>query len=178
MSDQDKNQASENAEESGPQLDPAVEQAISQVRQEYQGDIIDARYLGLHELVFTISADQIVEFCQFIIAKGWWHLSTITGQDLGEDIQMLYHFNADEPPAVTVVTSVPKATASIKSITPQIPAATMYEREIYDLLGVVFEGHPKPERLVLSDDWPDDVFPAPHRGDGETGRTRQGSEGH
>ena len=47
----------------------------------------------------------------------------------------------------------------IAAITNAVPAATLYEREVNDLFGVVFEGHPKPERLVLPDDWPQGVYP-------------------
>ncbi len=136
-----------------------AEQTINIVRQEYQGDIQDAGTMGLHEVVFTVPAGDIVAFATYVLNRGWWHLATISGQDLGEVIQLLYHFNANEPPSVTIKTSVPKAAPKIASITPAIPAATMYEREVHDLLGVQFEGHPKLARLVLSDDWPDDVFP-------------------
>jgi NADH-quinone oxidoreductase subunit C len=34
-----------------------------------------------------------------------------------------------------------------------------YEREVYDLLGVKFRGHPNLRRLVLSEDWPEDAHP-------------------
>ncbi|MHC5035633.1 MAG: NADH-quinone oxidoreductase subunit C [Planctomycetota bacterium] len=33
------------------------------------------------------------------------------------------------------------------------------EREMNDLLGIVFEGHPDPRRLILADDWPEGVYP-------------------
>ena len=45
------------------------------------------------------------------------------------------------------------------SITPDIPNAGWSEREFQDLLGFKFEGHPKPKRLILADDFPDGVYP-------------------
>ncbi|MRR08830.1 Fe-S-binding domain-containing protein, partial [bacterium] len=47
----------------------------------------------------------------------------------------------------------------LPSITPVIAGANWSEREIRDLLGVEFDGHPDPRRLVLSDDWPQGVHP-------------------
>ncbi len=48
---------------------------------------------------------------------------------------------------------------SVPSITPVIKGANWSEREIRDLLGVEFPGHPDPRRLVLADDWPQGVYP-------------------
>ncbi len=135
------------------------EAAIEKVRREYAGEIVETSQFGLHEVAITVPAGEIVAACKFVAANGWWHLSTISAQDLGEELELLYHFNGDQPPSVTVRTRVPKAAANIASITPELPAATIYEREVYDLFGVVFEGHPNPARLLLPDDWPDGVFP-------------------
>ncbi len=48
---------------------------------------------------------------------------------------------------------------SVPSITPLMPAANWAEREAMDLLGIRFEGHPEPYRLILPDDWPEGVYP-------------------
>lgn len=40
-----------------------------------------------------------------------------------------------------------------------LPGANWAEREIQDLLGIPLKNHPDPRRLVLSDDWPEDVHP-------------------
>jgi len=39
------------------------------------------------------------------------------------------------------------------SITPDIPGANWYEREVFDLFGVRFAGHPDLQRIMLPDDW-------------------------
>ncbi len=47
----------------------------------------------------------------------------------------------------------------VPSVTPLMPAANWAEREAKDLVGIGFEGHPEPFRLVLPDDRPSGVFP-------------------
>lgn len=56
-------------------------------------------------------------------------------------------------------TEIDPADPRVDSITPIIPGAGWSEREMRDMLGVVPEGHPDPRRLVLPDDWPDDLYP-------------------
>ncbi len=85
-------------------------------------------------------------------------LSALTGVDLGKTIELMYHI-WNHGKIVTVRTEVTKENPRINTITDLIPGANFHEREVADLLGVTFEGHPNPKRFVLPDNWPDNVFP-------------------
>ncbi len=85
-------------------------------------------------------------------------ISAITGVDLGEAIELMYHVRTHGI-IVTIRTEVPREDARIKSITDLIPGANFHEREVADLFGVTFEGHPNPRRLILSENWPKNLFP-------------------
>ncbi len=39
------------------------------------------------------------------------------------------------------------------SLTPSVPGANWYERELFDLFGIQFEGHPNLKRIMLPDEW-------------------------
>jgi formate hydrogenlyase subunit 5 len=85
-------------------------------------------------------------------------LTAITGIDLGANIGVLYHIRLSDG-FVTVRAELPKENAKIATITDLIPGAAFHEREVTDLLGVYVEGHPSPGRLLLSENWPENVFP-------------------
>ncbi len=60
---------------------------------------------------------------------------------------------------VVLLGSVSPEDPGYPSLTPEVPCADWYEREIQDLLGLVPVGHPEPRPLVLYDDWPSGEFP-------------------
>lgn len=87
------------------------------------------------------------------------HLMTITGVDLGQDIELLYHFTRDGRTAVTVGFKVSKDNPSVETIVDLVPGAVLYEREVHEMLGVDFEGHLGMMPLILPEEWPEGVYP-------------------
>ena len=86
------------------------------------------------------------------------HLSTITGVDLGEEIEVIYHLDKSGI-ILSVKTTTPKSQPSLPTVTDLIPGAPLYEREVHELLGVTFDGHPGLSRLVLPEGWPPGLYP-------------------
>lgn len=89
---------------------------------------------------------------------GCRHLSTITGLDKGDTFEILYHF-ASPAANINLRTEILKAAPRIESVTPVIPGAVLYERELQDMFGVVIEHIPDPRPLVVPDDWPAGNYP-------------------
>ena len=94
------------------------------------------------------------------------HLSTISGVDVGDAIEVVYHLSrggADLPAKAGIELSLKvrlsRDEPSLPTLTDVIPGSVLYEREVHDLLGVVFEGHPDLSPLVLPEGWPAHVKP-------------------
>jgi len=120
---------------------------------------------GPRTTVLTVQPDKVVEACKGVSSlPGWYHLSTITGMDLGQDIAILYHFWQGRR-FVQVRTQVPKSAPRLKSISGDVAAGVIYEAEIQDVLGVSFEGNPfLGKRLILPDAYPSDAPPPLQKG--------------
>ena len=85
-------------------------------------------------------------------------LSTISAYQEAENIFIVYHFMITEG-VINVRTVVPLAEPRLPSITPGLPAAILYEREIQDILGVSFGEIIDGRRLILPEQWPQGVYP-------------------
>ncbi|MDR9452028.1 MAG: NADH-quinone oxidoreductase subunit C [Acidimicrobiia bacterium] len=48
---------------------------------------------------------------------------------------------------------VPADDPTVPSLVPVYPGANFFEREVFDLFGIIFEGHPDLTRILLPDDW-------------------------
>ena len=122
---------------------------------------------GPKTTVISVPPDRVVEACKGVSSfPGWYHLSTITGIDLGQDIAILYHFWQGKR-FVQVRTQIPKSAPRLASISGALSAGTLYEAEIQDLLGVAFEGNPfLGKKLLLPDAYPPDA-PPPLRKDAD-----------
>lgn len=87
-------------------------------------------------------------------------LSTISAVEHASFLELVYHFTfCEQGVLVNVRVELEKDRLEAPSITPTIKGANYIEREIRDLFGVEFEGHPEPKRLILPDSWPEGVHP-------------------
>jgi NADH:ubiquinone oxidoreductase subunit C len=108
--------------------------------------------IPLDETFLTLPPRAIRPAVQLLIEQfGLRHLSTITGEDTGDEIVLLYHFWDGR--GLTLRTTLPREGAHVATLTDLIPGAAFYEREVAEMLGVVFDGHADPRRLLLPDDW-------------------------
>ena len=105
-----------------------------------------------------IDPSRLKDVIRTLKQEGFTHLSAITGLEVEDGIELLYHLSRGRV-ILTLSVKIPSDVAVVQSITDVIPGAALYEREIHDLLGVEFEGHPELKRLILPDDWPEGSHP-------------------
>lgn len=118
------------------------------------GQTFEARAMPVDEIIVETPADCLEEVVAVLHGTfSVYHLSTITGQDRGAELELLYHFWHQH--GVTLRVTLPREEARIRTLTDAIPGAGFYEREVGEMLGVSFDGRQGPEHLLLPDDWKD-----------------------
>jgi membrane-bound hydrogenase subunit beta len=123
------------------------------------GKAIEVANPSLRRIFITVaSGDLTATVTALRDQMSYSYLATITGLDDKDDYEILYHFG-DPNGSLSVRTRIPKTAPRIASITPIIPGAILYEREIQDMFGIIVENIPDPRPLVLPEDWPPGNFP-------------------
>jgi Ni,Fe-hydrogenase III component G len=109
----------------------------------------------------SINPADIREVAKIIFKDLGLRFSIASAQDKPEGLEILYHFSFDQTGEIfslRVLVS-DKQKPEIDSLASLFPAAEWIEREMWELLGINFIGHPNLKRLLLSEDWPEGKFP-------------------
>ncbi|MDI6643232.1 MAG: NADH-quinone oxidoreductase subunit C [Candidatus Hodarchaeaceae archaeon] len=128
---------------------------VSELIKEYAGDV---RIVNNRCLFATSDKQRFRALLRALRVAGVTHISTITGIDVGNVVEVIYHFDC-WPTMLNLKIPLPKDDLKIPTITDVFPGAVLYERDLMEMLGVKVEGHPDPRRLFLPDDWPEGVYP-------------------
>jgi NADH-quinone oxidoreductase subunit C len=85
------------------------------------------------------------------------HLMSVHGCDyFPEEPRLCVHYellSMERVERLNVKTRMGADEARVSTVTDLFPTANFQEREVYDMFGVVFEGHPDPRRILMPEDY-------------------------
>jgi NADH-quinone oxidoreductase subunit C len=118
--------------------------------------LTDAKF-DRNELTLTIATGEIRSAAATVQAAGYNFFEDLTAVDWfpsSPRFQLSYQILSHSlKQHIRLRVMVDEASPSVESITPVWPAANFYEREVFDLFGISFEGHPNLCRIMMPDDW-------------------------
>jgi NADH-quinone oxidoreductase subunit C len=118
--------------------------------------LTDARW-DRDELTLTIAREAIIPAAQAVQQAGYNFLEDITAVDWLPAVprfQISYHILSHAlKERIRLRVMIDEASASLDTITGVWPSANYYEREIFDLFGVRFDGHPNLRRIMMPEEW-------------------------
>ena len=144
-----------------------AEYTVNRIRGALGDHVIAFEQPSDHRVYLEIAPETVLEASSVMFEEIGARLQIATGIDTPQGIEVMYHWALDEDDCVvTLRTVVSRRAPELESIAGMCPAAEWIEREIWELLGVRFRGHPDLRHLLLDDNWPGDNYPL-RRGFGE-----------
>jgi len=110
--------------------------------------------VAFHELTVTAQSSAIVAVMKFLRDDSrcqFWNIVDITALDwLGRDLRfdVVYHLLSPKQNLRIRVKVATDESTAVPSIIEIFPGADWFERETYDLYGIVFDGHPDMRRIL------------------------------
>lgn len=102
--------------------------------------------------VITTTKEELLSLMKSLKEEGFTHLSLITGIDRKDYLEVVYHLHSLEKNEIIAVKLITKD-SKVPSVTSIWKSANWDEREQYDMMGIVFEGHPNLKRILLPEGW-------------------------
>ena len=136
------------------------EEVLDDLRKKFKDDIIEVFDKSPKRVYVEIRPDSIVQVASYIFKDLKARFNTASGVDLRYHMEILYHFLIEDINLlISLRVKIQKPKLEIDSLSPIFEGANWIEREMHEILGINFRGHPDLRRLLLPDDWPDGVYP-------------------
>ncbi|MBI4459455.1 MAG: NADH-quinone oxidoreductase subunit C [Acidobacteria bacterium] len=123
----------------------------------HSGAVADGKF-DRGELTLIIHPERLLAVCEFLKAKrGYRYLSDVTAVDRYPSdprFEVVYHLYCHErKERLRLKVLLPGDQPEIASVVTVWSGANYSEREVFDLFGIRFAGHPNLQRILMPDDW-------------------------
>ena len=150
---------------------PEFEKGISDKIVEKFGDKVEVAFVKKDRVGINVSRENIHDVAKFIRdGLNYDHVESVSGVDYpqNQEIAVVYHIGSYSDPSLARQILVLSTTAQreenpipgndatkLPTLRDVFYSVEFHEREIFEMFGVYFEGHPDNRRLLLPEDWAD-----------------------
>jgi len=118
------------------------------------GERLPGAVVEYNEIAVLVKSESVFEVCRFLnqtAGLDFDYLVDLTGVDYLDYLEVVYHLVSMEHNHSLVLKTrcYDREQPAVPSVTPIWKGADFQEREVYDLLGIRFEGHPNMKRIFL-----------------------------
>ena len=148
-----------------------MEEIVNRIKERFESEIMvkeipcGVKKIKRTNIFVEIKREDFRRFVEFLFEiQDSPHFSIISTSDLGEHMELLYHFTVDygkqnEEKTISLRIKLPKDDLRIETITDLIPGAMISEREIHEMVGVEFIGLKDTRHFFLPENWPKGKYP-------------------
>lgn len=136
------------------------EEILKDIKTRFKDDIIDFFDKSPKRVYIEIKPESIIRIGSYIFKDLEARFNIASGVDARSHIEILYHFSLEYINLlISLRVKLNRQKPSIDSLAKVFNGANWIEREMNELLGIEFRGHPDMRRLLLADEWPQGVYP-------------------
>ncbi|WP_060703600.1 NADH-quinone oxidoreductase subunit C [Bacillus thuringiensis] len=139
---------------------PYLNQYVEAIREKVgEGVLVDSYINKLSKDVPTLVVDpekyyEVMESLRFHEGLAFDYMSELHATDFVTHMEVYVHlFSYGKKQSVAVKVKLDREEPQVESVTALWKGADWPEREAYDLLGIIFKGHPNLTRILMPDDW-------------------------
>lgn len=133
--------------------------ALQKLR-EFEPDAVEDVQSFRGETTLVLRPDRLIALCEFlrdIPELSFKFLADVTAVDRYPNeprFEVVYHLlSLETGERLRLKVRLPGDNPRVLSVLPVWPAANALEREVFDLFGIYFEGHPYLRRIFMPEDW-------------------------
>lgn len=133
---------------------------LKDLNERFSDVIVELFDKSTHRVYMEIKPESLRDVAIHIFRDLGARFNIASGVDTATHLEILYHFSIEDINLlISLRVKLDKNRPKIDSLAPMIKATNWIEREMHELLGIDFVGHPNLKRLLLSDKWPKGVYP-------------------
>lgn len=133
-----------------------VQEITQKIKEKFPDSVVEEK-LDMLEPFIVVKTENIFAVCKFLKDDAELvmdSLMCLTSIDTKTDFEVAYSlFSYAKRHRITLKVRVPRDNARVPSVESLWKTANWHEREAYDLMGIVFTGHPNLTRILCPEDW-------------------------
>ena len=136
------------------------DEVLRQFRERFDASIVEITDRSPRRVYIEARPEALVPVATHLFRVLGARFNTASGVDTPTHLEIIYHFTLESIDLmVSVRVKLDRDRPSVETLTTVIKGANWIEREMHELLGIDFRGHPRLERLLLPEQWPEGVHP-------------------
>lgn len=139
------------------QKEQLISSIIAELHERFPSAIVEESYAH-EEHTLVIAPEALLKIMEFLRSNTDWpfevllDLTAVDRSPQGFEVVYLLH-SFRHLVRLRLKVRVPADEAVVPSVTGIFSSANWYEREVYDLFGIRFAGHPELRRILMPEDW-------------------------
>ena len=133
------------------------EEVVKTLKQTFSEYVVEAKVQREKRVTVIVKREGLVEIARFLRDNLQFdHIASVSGVDYPEknEFMVVYHiWSIPKKILIALKTSVPRDNPHLSSLISVWEGVNYFERETWEMFGIVFDGHPNLSRFLLPEDW-------------------------